>query len=212
MEDVELVIGDQVYFYSIKLDLLIEGIVEGFDQDNRRRVKILTKEGDYSARHVVSWAYVFTNLDRATEFLDETRGNRLHSGCRVSIRGSLTDQEFQVTAVYSDRARVSLVNPLREPVGTFSFYEVQYISDEPLFNKDEFSDGDSVSWIDGDDVYSGTISSRKKSTAEIIDIKKLYPVDYHKNIPYYKLYKNDSLDEEPILQTIIGDKLDMEGN
>lgn len=210
MEDVELVVGDKVYFYSIKLDMLIEGEVEGFDSENRRRVKVLTKEGEYSARHIVSWAYVFTDLDTATEFLDEVRGNKLHSGCRVSLRDSSNYQEFQVTAVYSDRAKVSLVNSLREPVGMFSFYEVQYINDEPLFNQDEFSDGDSVSWIDGEDVYSGIISSRKKSTAEIIDIKKLYPVDHHRNIPYYKLYKNDSLDDEPIIQTVIGDKLDME--
>ena len=210
MEDVTVAVGDIVYFYSSKLDMLIEGTVEGFDSDSRRRVKILSRDKDQLSRHIVSWAYIFTNLDRATEFLDDVRGNRLHAGCRVSLRGGTDLQEFQVTAVYKDKATVSLVNQYREPIGIFSFYEVCYVSDEPLFSKDEFSEGDSVSWIDGEDVYSGIISTRKNSKAEIVDVKKLYPVDYRKLIPYYKLYKNDSLDEEIGIQTIIGDKLDTE--
>lgn len=210
MEDVEISIGDDVYFYSSKLDMLIEGTVEGFDSESRRRIKILSRDQGQISRHIVSWAYVFTDLDKATEFLDDIRGNRLCTGCRVTLRGSTDSQEFQVTAVYKDRATVSLVNQYRESIGVFSFYEVCYVNDEPLFTKDEFLEGDSVSWIDGEDVYSGIISSRKNSTAEIVDIKKLYPVDYRKMIPYYKLYKNDSLEEEEIIQTIVGDKLDIE--
>lgn len=94
---------------------------------------------------------------------------------------------YQITAVYRDFRKVGLVTYYGEYVGTHSIDSVVYVAEGPIFRKEEYEVGSNVIWIDHEDVYEGTIESLGDSTAKMINIRKLMPIDYTASVPYWKI-------------------------
>lgn len=94
---------------------------------------------------------------------------------------------YQVTAVYRDFRKVGLVTYYGEYVGTHSLDNIVYVSEGPIFKKEDYKLGSSVIWIDHEDVYEGTIESLGESTALMTDIRKLYPINHTVRVPYWKI-------------------------
>ena len=98
-----------------------------------------------------------------------------------------------------------------EYIGTHDVKDVLYVSEGPIFKKEEYEEGTSVVWVDEEDVYEGVIEVLYDSTAKISNIKKLMPIDYKVRIPYWKIPEGRKSNEEsttPVIHTIIGDDLD----
>ena len=217
----DLLIGDPVYIFSERLNEVIKGFIEGFNED-RTRVKILQNTTDGLIRHVVSWVYVFSSKEEAESAASDYRIVVLESkeyslGSTVHLKqaGDLVrDLEgnpyiYQIVRVYQDKKRVSLVNSYGESIGTFSIKDIEYFSSEPIFKSSDYCVGQVVNWIEYEDVYEGVIDRLKENTAEISNIKKLMPLDLKKNLPYYKI-QSDDLYNNKVLTSIVGDEIDSE--
>lgn len=216
-------IGEKVFIFSEVLKEVIEGTIEGFEGEFRTRVKLLQKTNLGMIRHIVSWVYVFREYEEANDALLEycnsnTEGVVYTSGMTVYLKSSgsiISDSEgnpylYQITKVYHTRRKVSLVNTYGESVGTFPFSDLEFCSHESIFKSSDYYEGQLVSWIDGEDVYEGVISSLKDYRVEVANIKKLLPIDARKYLPYYKIQSSDSYDNNTILRSIVGDNLDSE--
>ena len=216
-------VGDDVYIYSTTLDEIIYGRVEGHEGEENTRVKILQETSEGILRHVVSTAYVFTTESEALKAKEEHELLSLESpidyqaGYVVHLYNGtsiVTDKYgepllYQITAVYRDKSKVSLVTSYGESVGLYDYSSIRLVSRKPIFTKDMYDLYEKVIWIEGDDVFEGKITTLHESKAEVSDVKKLYPLDYRKRVPYYKLTKSDPEEENTsrILYTIIGDTL-----
>jgi len=118
---------------------------------------------------------------------------------------------YQVVAVYRETNRVGLVTSYGEYIGTHEMKDILYVSDGPIFKKEEYEEGTLVVWVDEEDVYEGVIELLHESTAKISNIKKLMPVDHKVRIPYWKIPEGRKSTEESttsVIHTIIGDDLD----
>lgn len=208
-------IGESVFIYSLTLNEVIEGRVEGFSEKDRSKVKILQKVFDGYIRHIVSHAYVFRDRQSAILAREETSllNINITTGMTVHLKINnviVTDEEdnpllYQVVADYEDK--VALVTYYGESIGKFNKSDLVLYSPNPLFSSSQYEVGQKVSWIVKDSVYEGVITRLREKTAEIMDIRKLYPVDTKVNVPYYKI--SGDLQEAPqILTTVIGDNLE----
>lgn len=84
-----------------------------------------------------------------------------------------------------------MVTDYGEEIGLYSIEDINITDDDPLFKMEDYYVGQSIVWIDYDNVYEGKISKLHSSTAEISEIRKLYPLDVRKRVPYYKIQGND---------------------
>lgn len=214
-----LSVGDKVFIYSIYLDEVIEGKVEGFVGDNKARLKVLQKVSDGYIRHIVSSAYTFKDRDSALMVQSEERkmiaGSDVEfcAGMTVNLlnQGSLVrDDEgypllYQIISVYEDQ--VSLVTSYGELIGKYDKSQIVYHSDTPIFSSKDYEIGQKVTWITNSDVYEGIITHLRSRTARVVNIKKLYPINEKMDIPYYKL-SGDLQETAQILTTVIGDNLE----
>lgn len=218
----ELQVGDLVYAYSVSLNEVIEGKVEGF-HDVRNRIKILQAVSDGYLRHIISRAYVFLTYEEANsaklEYLNLMNASHIDykTGMVVHLKQNnalVVDEEgypynYQITRVHHQESKVSLVTAYGEPIGKYDYKDIVYFSSEPLFKSTDYQVGQRVSWVEGDDIYEGTIIRLKSSSAEVSDIKKLLPIDFKKFVPYYKIPSDLHSDNtSKILTTLIGDDLD----
>lgn len=94
---------------------------------------------------------------------------------------------YQVVAVYKERGKASLVTSYGDYVGLHSLDRIEYVSDGPLFDKRDYSIGDTIVWVDGECVYEGEIKSLYDPYARVVNVKKLMPVDHTSNVPYWKI-------------------------
>ena len=214
-------VGDDVYIYSTSLDEVIEGKIEGFEE-NRTRVKVLQYVLGESIRHLVSVAYVFSNEEDAikakldhqvyeiqNDIIDYRAGYtvNLHNGSDLVKDRNGDPLLYQIIAVYPSTKRVSLVTSYGEHIGTYDISNIRYVSNIPIFKKEDYELNSTVIWISGEDVYEGKIIVLHETQAELCDIKKLYPVNYVKRVPYYKLSNSQENSTSSIIHTIIGDTL-----
>lgn len=89
--------------------------------------------------------------------------------------------------MYPQRDKVSLVTSSGDYVGLHDRRLVEYIDSGPLFHRDDYEVGSRVIWIDGETVYEGVIETLHYSTATMVDIKKLMPIDLSMKVPYWKI-------------------------
>ena len=59
----------------------------------------------------------------------------------------------QVTSVYRDRGKASIVTSYGEHLGVHPIQNLRYVSQDPLFNKRDYTEGTVVIWVEGEDVY-----------------------------------------------------------
>lgn len=203
---------------------MIEGVLEGYVDETERRYKVLQfiDVEDSHIRHIVSYIYTFETLEEAmkckAEFLvkssmDISSGNIVYLLDKLRLPVSSRDGtpcEYQVVSVYQDKMKVGLVTSYGEYIGLHDVNHVSYVSEGPLFKKEDYDVGTVVIWADNEDVYEGTISNLHESSATIKNIKKLLSVDTKMRIPYWKIPegRKSSKDSSLILHTIIGDDLD----
>lgn len=230
----DFLVGEEIYIFSENLNEVISGKIEGFEGSQRSRVKILQSTPGGLIRHIVSWVNVFRKREDAIKIAHEyelyqrDRKNlypqdsdvTYSKGMTVHLKqsGSLvSDPEgnpyvYQIIKVFRNSHKVSLVNSYGESVGTFNYSDIEFCSYEPLFKSTDYQVGQVVSWLEGDDSYEGVITDLKDNTAEVSNIKKLFPWDYKKSLPYYKLNGDDPFIESDnmILTSIIGDDIDQE--
>ena len=218
-------IGDRVYIYSVALDEVIEGILEGYADESRRRYKVLQSIDIESSnlRHIVSYIYTFATYEEALicqrEYaikasINITAGNIVY--LLDKLRLPIQDRHgipcrYQVVAVYRETQKVGLVTSYGEYIGTHDISSILYVDEGPLFKKEEYEEGTQVIWIDEEDIYEGVIDTLHNSTATITQVKKLMPVDYKVKIPYWKIpegRKSTNESTPQILHTIVGDDLD----
>lgn len=218
-ESHEYYVGQEVFIYSTSLDEIIQGIIEGFDDEENHRVKVIQETIEGKLRHIVSWVFIATSLEEAVKIKQESNNYssqpEFKSGQVVHLRtptglaeynGTLL--EFQITTVYREKRKVALINHEQEYIGVHPMENLCYVRDEPLFSKEKYRVLDKVIWIEGEDVYEGKITYTHETTAEVSDIKKLYPIDYKKRIPYYKLSKvSDAEETSSVIATVIGDSI-----
>lgn len=217
-------VGDKVYIYSTTLDEVIEGIVEGYADESGRRYKILQfidAEGS-DLRHIVSYIYVFETREEALRCKEEyaikasidiLSGNVVYLLDKINL--PVSDRYgipclYQVVSVYRDKLKVGLVTSYGEYVGLHDINKVLYVSEGPLFKREEYEEGTSVIWIEEEDVYEGVIDTLHDMTATIKSVKKLMPLDYKVRIPYWKIPEGRKSIEESttqVIHTIIGDDL-----
>lgn len=218
-------VGDKVYAYSTSLNEIIEGILEGYADESRRRYKILQfleVEGS-TLRHIISYIYVFENYEEALRCKEENTiraSTDIKAGDVVylldKIRQPVSDRYgvpclYQVVAVYQDTMRAGLVTSYGEYIGVHDISQLIYVDSTPLFRKEDYSKGTTVVWLDNEDIYEGVIDVLHEATATIRNIKKLFSVDYKVRIPYWKIPEGRKSDEDStseIIHTIIGDDLD----
>lgn len=226
MEDYIPFVGDHVYIYSVKLDEVIEGIVEGF-YEGGNRIKVLQSpqtSDDIYLRHIVSNAYVFQTYEEAVLCQEENSSSYDNSDISIGNVVHLLDShgfpvldahkhycEYQVVSVYRDRGRVSLVTSYGEHIGTYDMKDIRYCREGPIFKKEDYEKNSLVVWAEGEDVYEGRIETLHDTTAKIVEVKKLYPVNYSVRIPYWKIpegRKSIDVSTPHVIQTIVGDDLD----
>lgn len=218
-------IGDKVFIYSTSLNEVIEGVIEGYADESRRRYKILQEIAveESNLRHIVSYIYIFRTYEEALickEEHDIKASTDIKAGNVVYLLDKLnlpvSDRygipcQYQVVAVYRDTRKVGLVTSYGEYIGTHDIDIVLYLEEGPLFKKEDYDVGNPVVWIDNEDIYEGIIEVLHDSTASIKSVKKLYPVDYKVRIPYWKIPEGRKACKEStplVLHTIIGDDLD----
>lgn len=231
----DFLVGETVYIFSERLNEIISGKIEGFEGIQRSRVKILQSTPGGLIRHIVSWVNVFRDREDAVrisqeyELYQRDRKNIYPKGSHdvVYVKGMtvhlkqsgefVSDSEgnpyvYQIIKVFRNSQKVSLVNSYGESVGTFSYSDIEFCSYEPLFKSTDYQLGQVVSWLEGDDSYEGVITNLKDNVAEVSNIKKLYPWDYKKFLPYYKLNGDDPFvaSDNMILTSIVGDDIDQE--
>lgn len=95
--------------------------------------------------------------------------------------------KYQAISVYLDKQKVGLVNHLGEYIGIRPIAEISYLSEGPMFSKEDYEVDMPVEWIDNDGAYEGIINVLFEGSARVINVKKLYPVDYSVKVPYWKL-------------------------
>lgn len=200
-------VGEYVYFYSIKLDEIAYGRVEGYASLDYRVLKILQEKSDGYIRHVVSSQAASKNQETVEAFslqykrekVNEEISRSVYAGCVVHLYTDhtrtelVTDKEgnpmkYQVIAVYTRQARVKLVTDYGEEIGMYEIHQLQITDHPTIFVMENHEVGESVVWAEYEDVYEGQILQLHTSMAEIGKIKKLYPWDYKRKIPYYKIY------------------------
>lgn len=223
MDDYIPFIGDKVYIYSISLNEVIEGILEGYADESGRRYKVLQYMplDDGHLRHIVSHIYVFESYEEALRCKEEYRINsniEILSGNIVylldRLRQPISDKgvpcEYQIVAVYKDTRKVGLVTTYGEYIGLHSIEDTLYVGEGPIFNRADYEIGTKVIWTDHEEVYEGIIQILHEATATITDVKKLMPIDYKIRIPYWKIPegRKSYTESTPVLHTIIGDDLD----
>lgn len=103
---------------------------------------------------------------------------------------------YQVVSVYRDRGRAGIVTSYGEHVGLHPLKDLEYVSEGPLFSKSDYKEGTTVIWIEDEDVYEGVIDTLHESSARIVDVKKLMPIDYSVRIPYWKIPEGRNTYEE----------------
>lgn len=211
----DILVGEYVFIYSLSLNEIIKGRVEGFSVEDRTKIKVLQKVHEGYIRHVVSHAYVFRDEESAILAKEESYSSNIEitTGMTVHLKVDnliLKDEEgnpllYQVVADY--QGDVSLVTSYGEMIGKFKKSDLVLYSIKPLFSASRYEIGQKVSWITEDSVYEGIITKLRNKTAEVMDIKMLYPLDVKMNIPYYKL-SEDLQETSQILTTVIGDNLE----
>lgn len=217
--------GDRVYIYSISLNEVIEGVIEGYADENGRRYKVLQfieVEG-MDLRHIVSYVYVFETYDEACKCkeeyairssIDVTAGNIVYLLDKMGA--PILDWygnpcQYQVVAVYRDTGKVGLVTSYGEYIGLHDENKILYVDVGPIFKSEDYEEGTVVVWIEEEDIYEGVIDTLHNSTVTVREVKKLMPVDYKIRIPYWKIpdgRKSNVESTSKILHTIIGDDLD----
>lgn len=213
----DISIGESVFIYSLTLNEVIQGRVEGFSEVDRMKIKVLQRLPDGYIRHIVSYAYVFKDKESACRAKEEhyvPKSSRdISTGMTVHLKVNnslLKDDEghtllYQVISDHGDE--VSLVTSYGEMIGKFSKSDIVLNNVQPLFSSSMYEIGQKVSWLSNDSIYEGTVTRLREKTAEVMDIKLLYPLDTKMNIPYYKL-SSDLQDASQILTTVIGDNLE----
>lgn len=218
-------IGDRVYIYSNSLDEVIEGILEGYADNNTRRYKVLqfldTEESNL--RHIVSNIYTFATYEEALRCKEEygiKSSIDIRSGNIVylldKLRQPVSDMkgnicEYQVVSVYRDTMKAGLVTSYGEYIGLYDLESILYVDEGPIFKKEDYKVGNKVVWVDNEDVYEGIIDYLHDATASIKSVKKLFSVDYRVRIPYWKIPEGrESYGDNAtnVIHTIIGDDLD----
>lgn len=214
-----------MYIYSISLDEVIEGILEGYADESSRRYKVLQyiKAEGSSLRHIVSYIYTFETYEEAllckqehniNASVDVVAGNLVYLldkiGSPVNDRNGIPCI-YQVVSVYRDTMKVGLVTSYGEYVGLHDISQILYVSEGPLFKKEDYEVDKVVLWVDNEDVYEGVIDTLHESTATIKNVKKLFSVDYKVRIPYWKIpdgRKSNNDSTSHVINTVIGDDLD----
>lgn len=202
-------LGRTVYFYSRKLNRIVEGVVEGYADSEWKLVKVLEKHDDGQfTRHIVPWTKLTKTRKGAEESRHEeeqykknleivsstniTNGSVVYLKQTIDSEDVIRDSEgneipYQVVAIYRSTGKAKLVNDYGEEVGTFPISQLVVTDREPLFHHSQYEVGTLVTWIEGDDVYTGRISVIHDSSVEVVDICKLMPADMKKRLPLYKV-------------------------
>lgn len=222
-------IGQTVYFFSAKLNRVVMGTVEGYASTDWRQYKILEDQPNGSKiRHIVLWyklrptkQLAEQDRDELTEEernLQEIQSMELRNGSVVYLRPKVGHPDvncyektgepipYQVVAIYGRTGKVKLVTDYGEEVGTFPIEQIVKTDREPLFRKEQFQEGTLVTWVEGDDVLMGRISKVHEWTVDVVDICKLFPSDYKKRLPFYKIPDGRGQKPLPKITVVIDDK------
>lgn len=200
-------VGESVYAYNSKLGEYFKGVVEGYYTDDYRVLKVLQKVSDGYIRHVIAIENVRYSeedikvlaVSRRREIANEQASREVYAGSVVHLLDkngetlkSVTGNplKYQVVAVYSKQARVKLVTDYGEEIGMYDISEILVTEEKPLFTMDAYSVGETVVWAEYEDVYEGKIINLHTTSAEIGSIRKLFPTDHRRRIPYYKIPKS----------------------
>lgn len=203
---------------------VIEGVLEGYADDNRRRYKVLQFiEGEDShLRHIISYIYVFETYEEALVYKEDyinrvstsiASGNIVHLLDKLHLPVSDSRGipcQYQVVAVYQESLKAGLVTSYGEYIGLYDISQILYVEEGPLFRKEDYEVGTSVVWVEEEEVYEGILYKLHDMTATINNVKKLYPIDYKVRIPYWKIPEGRKSKESTphVIHTIIGDDLD----
>lgn len=110
--------------------------------------------------------------------------------------------EYQVVAIYNKRHSAALVSSYGEYVGVHHLGNIRYVSDGPLFKREDYSVGSNVIWLDGEDVYEGVIKTLHQSSAQIVNVKRLYPINHEVRVPYWKISENSKADTSETVTSV----------
>lgn len=188
-----------MYFYSVTFNEVICGRVEGYDAEDN--LKILQSTQDGYIRHIVDKVYVSKDKDYAEEtkslmevqLQDEANvvyntGNvvQLYVGTTVVTHNGVP-LLYQIITTYPSKKKAKLVTSYGEEVGIYNYSDLRLVDEKPIFRHQDYSVGKKYEWVDGEDVYEGEVFSVSDNSVLMSNIKKLYPVDYKKRVPLYKI-------------------------
>lgn len=222
-------VGDTVYFYSNKVERVVEGIVEGYASHDWKKYKVLEDLQDGTKlRHIVWWSKLRpTRKDAEDDKVEESSEDKnlkavqdaeLFNGMVVYLkpepdapdvnRHNGKEIPYQIVAIYGRVGKVKLVTEYGEEIGTFPISQIVVTEREPLFNREQYQEDTMVTWVEGDDVYMGRIIKVHDWTVDVTDVCKLMPADFKKRLPFYKIPDGRDQKPQPKITVIIDDEKD----